>query len=133
MNLRTLAIVIVLAFVAGFAVLNWSAINSPMDLNFVFTKVQAPLGMVLLLIMALLLVLFLLYILYMQANIMLDNRRRDKDMEHQRELADQAELSRFTELRDYLQGELLKADERDEKFQAELRDRLWNIEQKLEP
>ena len=54
MYLRTLLIVFLVAVVAIFAVLNWSAFMSETTLSVGFTSVQAPLGLVLLIVTALL-------------------------------------------------------------------------------
>lgn len=50
--------------------------------------------------------LFVVYIVYQQAGVILEARRFAKELKAQRELADQAEASRFTELRSFLDGEL---------------------------
>jgi len=62
---------------------------------------------------------------------LLDNRRQAKDMEQQRSLADQAELSRFTELRAYMQGELMNAEKRSEDQQAQMLAKLERLEANL--
>ena len=60
MYLRTLLIVFLVAVVAIFAILNWSAFMSETTLSVGFTSVQAPLGLVLLIVTALLALLFLI-------------------------------------------------------------------------
>jgi hypothetical protein len=74
---------------------------------------------------------FVVYVLYMQTGMLFEARRQSKEMEQQRSLADQAELSRFTELRAYMQGELLNADKRNEEQQAQLLARLDRLEANL--
>ena len=59
------------------------------------------------------------------------SRRQAKDMEQQRSLADQAELSRFTELRAYMQGELMLANQRSEEQHAQLLAKLDRLEANL--
>ena len=106
MNLRSLALLIAFALVGVFIALNWALISQNMPLNFGIAQVDAPLGLVLVGMIITLSALFLLYIVYMQANMLLENRRRDKEMAEQRALADTAEASRFTDLRQYLQDEI---------------------------
>ena len=106
MNLRSLALLIAFALVGVFITLNWTLISQNTPLNFGIAQVDAPLGLVLVGMIITLSALFLLYIVYMQANMLLEHRRRDKEMAEQRALADMAEASRFTDLRQYLQDEI---------------------------
>jgi uncharacterized integral membrane protein len=110
MNLRTLLIALVLALLAAFALLNWSAFVTPTTLSVGFTEVQAPLGLIMLVLVAVVSALFLFYIVVQQAGIIMENRRNAKELTAQRELADKAEASRFSELRNYLEGELRKLE-----------------------
>ena len=106
MNLRSIALLIAFALIGVFITLNWALISQNMPLNFGIAQVDAPLGLVLVGMIITLSALFLLYIVYMQANMLLEHRRRDKEMAEQRALADTAEASRFTDLRQYLQDEI---------------------------
>ena len=106
MNLRSLALLVAFALIGVFITLNWALISQNMPLNFGVAQVDAPLGLVLVGMIITLSALFLLYIVYMQANMLLEHRRRDKEMAEQRALADTAEASRFTDLRQYLQDEI---------------------------
>jgi len=106
MNLRSLAIVLVLALLAIFAALNWPAFTTPMQLSLLFTTVQAPLGLIMLAATGLLTLLFMLFVVTMQTSLLLESRRNARELQAQRELADRAEASRFTELRSYLEKEL---------------------------
>jgi len=106
MNLRSLSIVVVLALLIAFAAINWSAFTTPMQLSLLFGTVQAPLGVIMLAATAVLTLLFLLFVVTMQASIMLESRRNARELQAQRELADRAEASRFTDLRTYLEKEL---------------------------
>lgn len=106
MKLRTLLLVVFILFIAGFVALNFEQILLPTPLNFGVTQVQAPLGLVLLGMLALVLVVFLAALVYSQTLHMMEVRRITRDAADQRTLADKAEASRFTELRQYLQTEL---------------------------
>ena len=106
MYLRTLFILIALGVVAFFAAINWKAFMAPTTLSVVFTTVEAPLGFILLVVVGLLTLLFLLYVVYLQSSILVENRRNARELQAQRELADQAEASRFSQLRLFLEKEL---------------------------
>jgi hypothetical protein len=77
---------------------------------------------------ALVAVAFVVYVLYMQTGMLFDARRQSKEIEQQRSLADQAELSRFTELRAYMQGELIAADQARQAQEAKLLARIDRLE-----
>lgn len=106
MKLRTVLLVVFILLIAGFVALNFEQILLPTSLNFAVTQVQAPLGLVLLGMLALVLVVFLGALVYSQTLHMMEVRRITRDAADQRALADKAEGSRFTELRQYLQTEL---------------------------
>ncbi len=110
MNLRALAVVIVLAVLALFAMLNWVAFTTPTSLTLGFTEVSAPLGLVMLVATGVVSGVFLFYILLQQGAVLLDARRTAKELKDQRELADQAEASRFTGMQTYLEAELRRLE-----------------------
>jgi uncharacterized integral membrane protein len=104
--LRTLLIVLVLGVVVIFALLNWSVFTAPTTLSIGFTTVEAPLGLILLGAIGALTLLFLIYLVYLQASALMESRQYSRELKNQRELADRAEESRFTELRSSLETEL---------------------------
>jgi uncharacterized integral membrane protein len=104
--LRTLLIVLVLGVVVVFALLNWSVFTAPTILSVGFTTFDAPLGLILLGAIGALTLLFLIYLVYLQATAMMESRQYSRELKNQRELADRAEESRFTELRSSLETEL---------------------------
>ena len=106
MYLRTLFILALLGLVAVFSALNWSAFTTPTTLSIGFTTFEAPLGLIFLAIVALLTLLFLVYTAYLQSTVILESRRHARELQIQRELAEQAEASRFSQLRSLLQAEL---------------------------
>ena len=73
---------------------------------------------------ALLAVLLVAYVLSLQGSVLLETRRHTKEMQAQRELADKAEASRFTELRAFLEQQQSQAH-------AALLNRLDNMETRL--
>ncbi len=131
MYLRTLFILIVLAAVAIFAAINWSAFMAPTPLSVVFAKVEAPLGLILLAIVGLLTLLFLLYVLYLQSSILMENRRNARELQAQRELAERAEASRISQLHSFLEGELRELGEKNEESKAGILAKLETLERDL--
>lgn len=99
MRNRFLLALLAIALVATFAVLNWSVIAAPTTISLGVVNVEAPLGMVLLGLTVLLLLVFLGYMAVWQGQILMETRRHQKALQEQRALADQAEASRFTELK----------------------------------
>ncbi|MBI4740277.1 MAG: LapA family protein [Betaproteobacteria bacterium] len=131
MKTRTLFLLAVLISIAAFAALNWSAFNTPTALSVGVASVQAPLGLVMLGLVAFLTALFLVFVVYLQAAVLLDARRHAKDLRANRQLADQAEASRFTELRVFLEAELKNWSLRDEAAQAAMLNRIEQLERDL--
>lgn len=131
MHLRTVVLLLALACVALFAAVNWSAIMAPTTLSFIFTTMQAPLGLILLAASALLAVLFLAFIVTMQTSLIMETRRLSKELQSQRKLADQAEASRFTALRNTLETELQKMAQQNAGTAASVEARLSQVEQDL--
>lgn len=99
---RALIFCLVLALVALFAAINWPLFNALTPISLGFTIVQAPLGLIMLGLVALLSALFTVWVIVLQANALRDARRQTKELQAQRDLADKAEASRFTALRDEL-------------------------------
>jgi hypothetical protein len=124
MPIRNVALLVALAAVAVFAALNWSVIMAPTTLSLGFAQVQAPLGLVLLGLIALLSVLFLVYVVYLQSSVLLEARRHARELQASRELADQAEASRFTELRAHLDARLAELENSLAAQLGELRERV---------
>jgi hypothetical protein len=124
MPIRNVALLVALAAVAVFAALNWSVIMAPTTLSLGFAEVQAPLGLVLLGLIALLSVLFLVYVVYLQSSVLLEARRHARELQASRELADQAEASRFTQLRAHLDTRLTDIEHSLAAQLGELRDRV---------
>ena len=105
MNLRTLFLLLIVAAIAALAVLNWGELTAPSLMSLGVVSIEAPLGLIMLGLTALLGVFFIAYVLSLQGSVLLDTRRHTKEMQAQRELADKAEASRFTELRAFLENQ----------------------------
>ena len=111
MSLRSLFLLILGAIIVTFIAVNWSAMTAPAHLNLLFMELDAPLGVVLLGLMGVLVVAFVSVLAYTQGAVLLETRRHTKEMAAQRELADKAEASRFTELRAHLDNETARLSE----------------------
>jgi hypothetical protein len=131
MKLHTLFLLIVIAALAAFAALNWNAFMAPTTLSLVFTTVDAPLGLIMLAAVALLTILFLVYLAYLQATVLLDARRHSRELEASRSLADQAEASRFSELRQLVQSEIATLAGSSDRSKGELLAQLSRVESEL--
>ena len=124
MNFRTLILLLTVAAIATLAALNWSALSVPSMVWLGVASVEAPLGLIMLGLTILLGVFFIAYVLSLQGSVLLDTRRHTKEMTAQRELADKAEASRFTELRAFLEVQ-------HQQVQSQLMDRLDALESRL--
>lgn len=111
MRLPTLLLLLVLMGILAFAFANWAVIVAPTTVSLLVADIQAPLGLIMLGLTVLVTVLFLTYLAYLQTTVLLDARRHSRELQAQRELADKAEASRFTDLRTYLDTELRKLGE----------------------
>ncbi|HEX4987163.1 MAG TPA: LapA family protein [Candidatus Binatia bacterium] len=131
MYLRTLLILIVLGAVAIFAAINWKAFMAPTTLSVVFATLEAPLGLILLAVVGLLTLLFLLYVVYLQSSVLMENRRNARELQAQRELAEQAEASRISQLRSFLESELRKLGEKTEESKIAVLAKLEGVEREL--
>ncbi len=131
MNLRNLLVVAALALLAVFTLLNWTAFTAPTTLSLAFGEVQAPLGLIMLAVTGFISGLFLVYILFQQAGVILEARRYAKELNAQRELADMAEASRFTEMRAFLDGELRRLEAQRAAEVRELGQRIEASDQRL--
>lgn len=108
MKIQSFALLLILSLIAVFAALNWDVFLVPADLSLGVAVVQMPLGVVMLCLLVLMTVLFLVFAAYIQTSALLEFRRYAKELQVQRELAEKSEASRFTELRNQLETEMLK-------------------------
>ncbi len=105
MGLRTGVLLVVVLLIAALAALNWGRWSRPPLMSMGFMQVTAPLGLIMLGLTALLGIFFVAYVVYLQTSVLLETRRHTKEMQAQRDLADRAEASRFTELRNFLEAQ----------------------------
>jgi hypothetical protein len=105
MHLRSIVLVLTVLAIAALAALNWPALAAPSVVSLGVVVFDAPLGLIMLALTALLGILFLAYVLSLQGSVLMETRRHNKEMHAQRDLADKAEASRFTELRAFLDAQ----------------------------
>lgn len=105
MKIRTFILIVGSLLMAAFAALNLSEILRPTTIELGFSQIEAPLGLVLLGTLVGALAFFLVAMMLFQTGHLMELRQATKDAKEQRNLADKAEHSRFTELRQWLQTE----------------------------
>jgi len=105
MGVRSAFLFVIVLLIAALAALNWGTLSAPTDVWLGFMTVSAPLGLIMLGLTAVLAAFFLVYVLYLHSSVLIDTKRHTKEMQAQRDLADKAEASRFTELRNFLEAQ----------------------------
>ncbi|MES2910987.1 MAG: hypothetical protein V4718_06350 [Pseudomonadota bacterium] len=124
MRAKTIILIIAIVLVAGFAALNIDEFTRASVLSLGFTTIQVPLGMVMLLLLVIATVAFLASTVYMQSANLLETRKYARELAVQRELADKAEASRFTELRSFIDAQSAAALQRESANNTVLAERL---------
>jgi len=106
MKILSFIIIAILTLVAIFAAANWGVLMQTTPLSFVAFEIQGPLGMILLGITLVVVVLVVGYSTILRTNWLVESRRLNREVQKQRELAEQAETSRVSELRSLIELEL---------------------------
>lgn len=123
MRIRTIFLIIFIVVVAAFVALNVDEFTRISVLSLGFTTVQLSLGLVMLLLLVVATVVFLGSTLLMQSANLLETRKYARELNTQRDLADKAEASRFTELRHYLEAQATAEREREAVASASMEQR----------
>jgi uncharacterized integral membrane protein len=131
MPLRTILIVLVVGGLAVFAALNWGAFTAPTTLRLGVGTVEAPLGLILLGFTGVLTILFLVFVTYLQTSVLIEGRRYARELQAQRQLAEQSEASRYSQLRQFVEVEIDKLVEQGERGRAETQARLDQLDREL--
>ena len=105
MHLRSIVLLLTVLAIAALAALNWPSLATPTLVSLGVVTFDAPLGLLMLALTTLLGVVCIVYVLSLQGSALVETRRHTKEMLVQRELADKAEASRFTELRTYFEAQ----------------------------
>ena len=113
MRFRTLFLILAIALIAGFAALNVDEFTRISVLSLGFTTVQVALGLVMLALLVATLLVFLATTLYIQSTHLIESRNNTRELNAQRELADKAEVSRFTQLRTYMENQATASQQRE--------------------
>jgi hypothetical protein len=99
-NLLVLAVT---AFLLVLGAINRAILITPIVVSFGVTRLSVPLGLMLLGLAGVLTAVFIVYLLKIQLSALAASRKHAGELRTQRELADAAEVSRYTELRRYLE------------------------------
>ncbi len=143
MRARLFFLVVAILLVAGFAAQNWAEFTRTSPLNFGLVVEEAPLGLIMLAVFGVTLLVFLLGSAMQESRHMVESSRHAKSLQAQRDLAEKAEASRFTELRQQLDTHLRDNRQRESvvasefekvmvQHQRELRSQLDAINRTLE-
>lgn len=128
MRPRTLLLLIATALVATFVALNWSAFVAPTTLSLGFRTVVAPLGLVMLGLTLVVALALMGYANHVRKAALVRVGQSAEELRIQRRLANEAEASRFTELREYLEVELRHLSDEGIRHHTELRARIEALE-----
>ena len=131
MKIRTVILLVGALLIAVFVALNLEEILRPTSINLGLTQIQAPMGLVLLGLLVMGLCFFLVAMMFIQTGHLLALRQLNKEAKEQRGLADSAEQSRFTELRQMLQAQDKAHQQMAQSHQDEQLARLAKLEDQL--
>lgn len=106
MRARTSVLAVILVGVGIFAALNWTVFTMPTPLNLVVTRTEAPLGVIMLVVTAAITLLYVLFLAWLETAALLESRRQGRELHAQRQLAENAEASRYADLKGTLGQEL---------------------------
>ena len=120
MRARMIILVLAILAVAGFAAQNWAEISRPSTLNFGVVQAEAPMGLILLTLLGLTLLVFLASAASMRTHNLMESRQHAKALQAQRDLAERAEASRFTDLRQMLDSHLRAEQQREQVVSTEM-------------
>lgn len=113
MRARVILLIVAILAVAAFASLNWSEIIRPSPVSFGAFVTDAPLGLILLSLLGLMLIAYIVSAAAHRTQTLVETRHHFKTLEAQRDLADKAEASRFTDLRTHFDAQLKDLRQRD--------------------
>lgn len=106
MNFRTGFSLFVILLLGAFTLVNWDTITAPTTIDFLVATVQAPFGVIFLLILGVVMVTYILMGSFAEARALREGRATAKEMERLHRLVEQTEDSRIAALRDDLNREL---------------------------
>ena len=104
--------------IAALAFANWPTLATPTQINLLVTRLEAPLGLLMLALTAALFLVFIAVTLRGQLGSLLESRRLLKDVQRLQSLADQAEDSRIESLRQLIATEFRQLNDRVSSLQS---------------
>lgn len=110
MRPRTAVILVLLVLIGFFALLNWQSFSAPANLDFLVARIEAPLGILMLIIVCVLVIVFFLVLAKTELTMLWESRKVAKELESARKLASDAESSRVESLRASVHSELAEID-----------------------
>ena len=128
---RLVFIVLAILVVAAIAALNWPEFSRAEPLSFGVTTATVAVGELMLGILAVVLAVFLVTSAIQESRYLLDHRRHTRALQAQRELAEKAEASRFTDLRQHLDNHLRDSRQREQVVATEFEKRLMQSQAEL--
>jgi hypothetical protein len=131
MRLRTVLLVLVAVGVAVFALLNWDEFTRASTLNLGWQSVDLPLGAVMLVLLGVATLVFIATSVATHTRHMMESRQHQRALQAQRELAERAEASRFTDLRTQLDSHLRESRQRDLQAASEMEQTVARIQREL--
>lgn len=128
MKVFGLLLFLVLTVAAGLAFYNWHIFIVPHELSFGFMTARIPFGLTMLGLLIIVTALFLMNMVYLLSSSILELRRHIREIDACRELANKAEASRMTDLKNHFETELSKQTE----MNAELKSDIFAREDQIE-
>jgi len=128
---RLVFIVLAALIVAALAAQNWPLITRSETLSFGIFNMAAPLGLILLALLVATLVAFLVSSAVQESRYLMEHRRHARALQAQHELAEKAEVSRFTELRSHLDTHLREGRQRETMVATEYEKRMMQSHNEL--
>lgn len=105
----TIGIVVI---VGVFAAANWNTLAAPTTLSLLLAEIQAPLGIVMLLMLGIVMLIYLALLGLTEGRHALAERRMAREIERLRKLAEQSEASRYVDLRAFIESQFAALGER---------------------
>lgn len=114
MRVRGIIMLVVLLLVGVFAAQNWALLNFVPEgesTRFLWMEIAIPPGIVLLGVIVAITILYLVFMGQVRTAALVEMRRTSKEMDSVRKLADEAEASRFEQLKGYLEAQMGALDD----------------------
>ena len=104
MRPRSIILLTITLLLVIFAGLNWENLLATTPLDFLLIEIDAPLGILLLLVVALMTLLFLGFVGFLEAQARWERKRLTDEIDRWRVLAEEAETSRIHELKGIIEA-----------------------------